>query len=836
MKKYSFSISRKVWLSLSIMIIGYLASMIFGFIRGSETETRLNHVSESVFPAAMQSKLALTKFNEQVKLYGDAVTLGEENLLEDVKTRADEVQDAFKQLVILVPQKESEALGIRELAKELRDFNAAAGTLYKGMLSEIEDDTLPGKAAQMNQRTRDLREKLTALTGTFSGNLKRELVNAGNTTRNQRYGNMIVFFLVVTISVFLVSIIINRSITGPLQKAEELAGAMAEGDLSRKLDIRQQDEIGGLARAMNVMAGEIEASHAMLEQKVADRTASLEETNQKLRAEIGERKRTEEELKKARDQLVESARAADEANRSKGEFLARMSHEIRTPMNSVIGFSEMLLETGLSEEQEDYAHTIARSGEALITIINDILDFSKIEAGKLVFESIDFDPEVTAFDVCELIKPRIEGRGVEILCRIGDRVPAFVRQDPGRFRQVLINLMGNAAKFTKKGEIELSVDVEEEEEERVKLICNIRDTGIGIPPDKTGNIFDVFQQADGSVTRQFGGTGLGLAISLQIARHMQGEISVESEPGKGSIFHFSAWVEKSKKTSALKPAKAELAGKRVLIADDNTNNLDILEHVLKKHGMTVVKLTGGEQVVPLLQQNLECESPFDLCILDVMMPGMSGYEVARHIGKLSPPLSNTPLLILSSDITELAKISRESRFDGFLPKPVSRVKLLKVMERLLIKGPGANSGAETVKKKQMVTQHSVVEDAKHSMHILLAEDNALNRKLANFMLTKAGYKLDMVENGIEAVETYASNPDKYDLILMDIQMPEMDGREATRRLRKAGYKDIPIIAMTAETMKGDYEKCIEAGMNDYIAKPIRRETVFKTIKKWVLIE
>ena len=391
-RKYSFSISKKVWLSLSIMVIGYLASMIFGFILGIDIESRLHRVSESVFPAAMQSKAALTGFKEQAKLYQDAVVLGEEDRLAEAKARALEAQEALERLVKLMAYDEAQKREITDLLKELTDFTASANSLYTGMLSEMDNETLLEKAKGMTRRTGELQEKLIDLTDTLSNNLKRELENVSNATRNQRYLNMIVFFIVVTLSFILVSIIISRAVTHPLQKAAALAGAMAEGDLSRKLDIRQQDEIGGLARAMNVMAEKIEASHALLEQKVADRTASLEETNKKLRAEIAERKRTEAELKKAQEKLVETARLAEEANKSKSEFLANMSHEIRTPLTGVIGMTEMLLNTRLSPEQQDYIETINVSGETLLTMeARKSLDKQALyEAKQLMRRIIDF--------------------------------------------------------------------------------------------------------------------------------------------------------------------------------------------------------------------------------------------------------------------------------------------------------------------------------------------------------------------------------------------------------------------------------------------------------------
>jgi signal transduction histidine kinase/CheY-like chemotaxis protein len=541
------------------------------------------------------------------------------------------------------------------------------------------------------------------------------------------------------------------------------------------------------------------------------------------------------ELQKANETARREREIAEAANRSKSLFLARMSHEIRTPMNSVIGFSEMLIDTRLDEEQLYYCNTIKQSGDALISIIDDILDFSKIEAGRLSFDPTDFDPEAVAFEVCELILPRISERPIEILCRVDPKLPPYVKHDPGRFRQVLINLMGNAAKFTKEGEILLAIDMEKKEQNRLKLHCQVRDTGIGIHPDKREAIFEMFQQADNSVTRKFGGTGLGLPICKQIAKQMEGDIWAESTPGKGSTFHFTAWVEKSIKTSPQKPLMTNLTGKRVLMVDDNRNNLDIMDNILKKHGMFPILRTTAEEVMPTIQENLASGTPFDLCILDIHLPDKSGYDVAKQIRHQPLPISNLPLLALISSSTRQSKKFPGSGFDGLLPKPVQEQKLLSKITQMLL--PDRDKARETEvpgESKEIAAQHPLMEGIKPSVNILLVEDNPVNRRLAWFMLTKAGYQLDMVENGKQAVEKFTANPECYDLIFMDIQMPEMDGREATKMIRAKGFDRIPIIAMTAESMKGDYEKCLEAGMNDYISKPIRREVMFNMIKKWVI--
>ena len=903
-----FSIPTRIWLGVSILMLGYFASMLYSVYWGRSAQRQLKHISHALFPGVKQGQLAINSFNEQIKYYRTALLMKDESVFELAAEKSEMARNALTAIIQLEGIPEKERRQIAHLLSLHQKYTMEAQQAYWQMsftwqeLSEKELDQLETLTIDVSKNIDMLQRQMADSLDKLTDSLNTRLVSFSDSVDRQWMTNIVVFCCVMLITFIVMSIVMSRSVKKPLRRSSILEKAVeqaVEGIAVANLDgtiifnnyawAVMHGYTGEELIGKNIfdLFGDID----MTEQGSGSRRFYSGETDHERKdgtlfpvmktihlienaggdflgmmvRDISARKMTEEALKRAHDDLelrveertrelkiamdeAEQASAqakramdaAEKANKAKSEFLANMSHEIRTPLNGIIGMTEIAGQTDLDENQRNIFNLIDAEAVALLGIINDILDYSKIEAGMLEIEEIPFDLRTLLEDVAGVASVRASQKSLESILFLPPSVPTKIIGDPGRLRQILVNLTGNSIKFTHQGEIVVRVEQVAESRNRVRLKFNVQDTGIGIPFDKQNMIFKSFTQVDGSTTRKYGGTGLGTTICKKLVELMGGNIGFSSEEGKGTIFSFTLDFKiQTVRDAAPVEDHMDVSDLHVLVVDDIALNRDILTEYLKAWNCTSVEAENALSALNQLNQSVESSHMFDLLITDLQMAGMDGFELARTIRGMTY-YSELPIIVLTS-VGHLGdgKNCREIGVNAYLTKPVKSGELRRVIESTMINLEKENHD----EKPALITRHTMVEETIGTTRVLLVEDYPTNQKVTIRNLVNAGYDVVLAENGLEAVNAFKQK--RFDVILMDMQMPVMDGYEAMGQIREienkccaisddlsADFRRTPIVAVTAHAMKGDEEKCLDAGADDYLTKPLRKHKLIAVIEKY----
>jgi len=663
---------------------------------------------------------------------------------------------------------------------------------------------------QFDDLSQELMDRFTVISQTAE-DLGFQTIEMGNHLKESIFRWMIISITISAVTLLFIIDIIARKVIKPIRRLWEVVMKVQAGDEQARFQSKSKDEIAHLGFALNNMLDTINQHRFRLEEIVNERTKELTKTNDLMRLEI-------EQRKQAQEMAAKMAFKAEVANQAKSAFLANMSHEIRTPMNAVINMTDLVLDTQLDESQREYLSIIKTSGNSLLGIINDILDLSKIESGKLELEQVPFNVQDVFHSIADMFRDKTSQKNLEFIIHIAANVPNNLVGDSLRLKQIIVNLANNAIKFTDHGEIFIQVMVVKQTAQETRLVISVKDTGIGISKESLKKLFDPFTQADNSTTRRYGGTGLGLTICKQLVELMDGQIWAESIEGKGSTFTFTANFGVQSYTE---PSQnfADMQNKRILIVDDNPRALTTIDEMIQSYGCITEKATSGDEAIAVFYSMISDRRPIHIIFLDAHLP-----DSRKTLEKIeqSPEMKPVPLVMMGD-------IQSQNEFEDlateYIIKPLMMRRVSTVLQKII-------SGDSM---QQDISNKPVKEDIHQSyghIAILLAEDNIFNRHVALEILKKATFtQVDSVENGKKVIE--ALHKKHYDIILMDVQMPEMDGLTATKQIRKqAAWKDITIIAMTANALKGDREQCFDAGMNDYVSKPIDRKEFIKKLKQW----